>query len=1773
MMTDDENSVCAYARPKNSTDDGNGVPTESDNPNDGGFLSYYAEYNIYDINGGTVTLGVQLPYENHIYGNKAGENHFRIWHYGGMHCYRQGVFDAVSAPTEGYSTVDVLINLPASRGAGSFFRIKTVGGFPSVDYGDDVFTVNAACYGTTTENEWMYYQRTEGEKPGQFIYDNAVNASKIEEGLDILQENVNANFGLVAIPQGSLQGNATWMFCNAASDENELLTTTTWTNLNLAVNPSVLFRLTYYNRLTNNVVWDPITIILEQCIVDGEGNVVVKDEIEVALTVSTSTNIEQEFSAQAFALMDGTGTSAYNTFTAKVVLPSYFSSIQEAGELSHWTFKSAVWTPTSGLAEDFSNSWKEGADYENDPIRQFSMQIQPSYNFDNTLGWTSFDNTTHDLKTMQNSSSGPGTLLSSTDGRHEAAFDFILHYDRRIKTDDETLMGVLKVTLQIDNYSGTSDHKKDVVIDIEVWRRGKGVNFYIDGVNGDNYFTGQHPNTAMKTLSGVFNHSDYKPGDNIFIVNTVTANGNSTLDWNGQQYSQVTIYRYPGGHPLYTSTHPSSTEMYLDYDDYNPGNMGFAGPLVQVETSMNIHGIILDGFQYIQDSTHVFPNSENILYPTQNKYVTPTSPLVTIAENASLTVYGRSGFQWNYSNCNGGAIYNAGNLYMNDGSFINNNAVVNSSYNGAGVYLANGASLIVSDLVNITDNHIVTHTGNAQGGDSNNNVYLKNESSIVQVGTIDPNDVYGALESESRIGVTKGNWGRYYYTPIAYSEVGNDYLDNLIPANEEAPAIDYLIFDDGLYYRLVTINNTETYEPSSNYRFWVGTWVTAVHWNPYFNSPEDPNYTPYMTEDQLKDIHTPQQLAWVISLANGENGVDINNENYKITPINVTADIDMAANIWVPIGTNTNPYTGTFDGLGHNITGIHSPLNTENMGMFGIVGGTNSTVENMVVEVDFSGGNSINMGGVAAVVEGAGSTITNVEAAGNITGTSTNEAIGGIVAVVNPSTDCGNPHTIGNVFSVATMTATNPETLLGGLVGDNAADLINSYANAIMSGSDHIGGLVSQNKGHIENCYSVIGEQTFPAFADRNVKDDTYNFTGVIKICYTDKSTDNPNDCVKTQDAGTTLDGYGKYDIVKERKAIGYMYDDNAIGTITGTNGYVHGATIDYTNHHKINWNGLLWSLNNWVQTNENYHGCTPWFRPTSGEINGDLPILAFPSDNCLGTTNADGKFLQYGSIVGTNANGIDNLLVTYNDNMEGAASSLFLYGDATEVTNVPKNNVRVYINEDAVLLQSSTAGDFINTTVGITFDNSCESDNFTDYNGNPLTYDWHFLSSSLANAPMGTEYSNDIQGYGGPVNITRMVDNYLPNGLTMGSNYADGVKWDLYSYYEPQYHWINLKRSTGDHWHVDGNHDIIPADQYTNETIFVPGKGYMMAISQDSYRSSTGKLNHGNVRINITNQEPLSPAYNAGWNLVGNPYQAYLDLTNITNRDETDPTFYIYDADQNVYAPVTRAASDNPAIPSAIIHPHQGFFMYSADATTPFTFNYTWATTKPVSEIDNSYYRNHEGRLNYPVVNIFAENERGNRDLTVIELLRPELGGATKVMGLRNANFHIAANFGSKNYGILFTPEGINKVPVHFVTETDGTYTLRWSTYNGLFSSLLLIDNKTGVFYDMLANDHYTFEASAEDYSSRFYITFDCTGIEENGNANNTFAFYDGNEWVVNGKGHLDVVDVTGRVLHAEQLYNEQNRINLNSYAKGVYLLRMIDNNDFVRTQKIVVK
>ena len=935
------------------------------------------------------------------------------------------------------------------------------------------------------------------------------------------------------------------------------------------------------------------------------------------------------------------------------------------------------------------------------------------------------------------------------------------------------------------------------------------------------------------------------------------------------------------------------------------------------------------------------------------------------------------------------------------------------------------------------------------------------------------------------------------------------------PLNTQA-----VIVHDGSIYKLETGTDP-------NKLYWRDTWVTWVTSEPIGFA--------------LNNIDSEEDLAWVISIVNGENGCTA--DALGETTVVIVKDLDMKDHTWVPIGVNDNiVFKGTLEGNGHVVEGIISSLNRPNLGMFGYTSG--ATIQNLVVKCNFNGVSN-NVGTVIGTMDGG--LLANVEAAGDITGDAQyTKNIGGLVGEAQAGS------TIHSAFAVNTINGQRQETVIGGLVADNGGDLYNSYANVTLASNNAastLGGLVGTNSGTVQNCYVInpIG----PAFAATN--------SGSIDYCYAPKGT------TTYVGSGTQSTTHGTYDVVKGVKELGYMYADNKAEKVgTGTNDYIK-SEIAYANGRISTWPGLLSTLNQWVKANpKNLTDVAPWFRTTSSfvedeavdaYINGDLPVLGFVRDNCLATT--DGKYLFYGSNV--DANGLDNLFETYAED----EAAMFLYGKAAGVAGGTGDNI-LFINEDAVLLQkpiennNGKADEYneINAVVGVTFDNSCK--NAWDYYGNKLKYDWHMMSTPLSDAKIGASYGA-ANGNGGLVNITEMTDGYFPNGLPAAT--GGDVKWDFYTYYEPEYHWINLKRT--DHWHMDGGAAI----NYTNETNFVPGKGYMMAINQDSYLSNTGTLNAGDVDIVLTNQEPDDLEYNKGWNLVGNPYQAYLDLTKL-GRDA-----YAYDAEQKTYIPYAVGASTNPAVLSQYVHPHQAFFVHATPegTATTETLTFEYAKVATASTTATSYFRGGD-KVDYPLVNLFVENETGNRDLAVVELHRPELGGATKMSFMTSANFQIAASMDGQRYGLLFAPEGTDRVPVRFQTEEDGTFTLTWSTYNGDFSSLLLVDNMTGTITDMLRADHYTFEATTDDYASRFYITFAVTDVEEYNEGDNDFAWFDGSEWVVNGKGTLDVVDVLGRTVYSTRLTDEQSRVSLNNVAKGVYLLRVSEGNS-AKVQKVVVR
>lgn len=1666
--TNSEENTCAYARPKWCQD----TPIENTNNNsdDGGFVSYDSTNNTFDINGvshtdGTYTVGekVQMAYENHILASKNGESFFRIWRNGGIESYREGIFNAVSKTTDGFSTVDVTIELPPFHADGVYYRIEVEDSKPIVDYGADILTFNAA-RATGSGDDWMYYNTsTSTQVTGQ-----PQNSSNLTDAINGIKDNPDVNYGLIIMPTaGFAAGSQNYIMCY---DSDPLLAAnTTLFNKGADVEPQVTFRLTYYNMLNSNASYDPMRVVLVQC--DATGKPL--DRVTIALGLNTITTIEQNFSTDVYAIMQGNGIDNAE-YTAKIVLPTF--DIFNAANKAEFKVNSVSFVPANENETGTNNMGNLQARNSTFDYNKFAVTVKASDNTDHTNGWYSTNSSVIDAYPLSQSSPTPVTI-GSCDGRTMIALDFTLHYDgTKTVTYDKGLMGTLTFNIEFSNYKdsgGNLVNNQPIHVVVEVYRRGAGAAFYLDGQNGKNTNTGKHPDDAAIVLSTILNRLGYMPGDRIYVVNTVGTDNN--LVWSGSKYGNITLYRYPGGHPLSTATGIIG----------NSENTAFTGPLVNVTKNMTITDIILDG----HGSTH-----------GSDAAVIAQAPLITIANGATLELDNGAVLRDNNNGSStlyGGAVNlsNGGTLMMNYNATITGNI----SSQGGGVY-AND-NVIVSKDVTVYDNHP------SSGSTVQNNILLNGPELVIQIGTSNSTDTYDALTTNAKIGVTKAlEGGEAGYVKVTKVESVGD------AAWLEAPYVrpnDIIVHDGGLY-------QLEKYNDPT-FLYWLDTWVSAQNTQP---SGWGANL-----DAALANINTPEKLAWIISLVNGENGQTANDFTGKT--INITADIDMGAHTWDPIGNgNTNrPFKGSIQGNGHVIEGVNSSLVRNNLGLFGVADGI--TIQNLIVEANFSG-NANNIGTLVGTMNNG--SISNCEAAGTHKGSSTTQNMGGLVGIAKQGT-------IHSSFAVNTMEG-GSSTAMGGLVGTNgdgtnACNLYNSYANIIMSGSNNIGGLVGVNQTGctVENCYAEIGSQTFPAFAASNA--------GTIQYCYANQA----NGYVTDNTSGT-LTGHGTYSATLDRKALGYMYGDNAVTLASGTSTYVHSGDITYTANHLVDWNGLLWSLNKWVSQDAAHKTTyTPWFRPISANINGDLPILAFPTAISLATENSDKKFLDY-------SNDLDHLLTDYGSK----TASIFLYGNATNVANVPGANLEVFVNEDVCLKQASSAGDFINAIVGVTFDNSCKKAG--DYFGSTLTYDWHLLSSPLTAAPMGITYTYENIGHANEADFGSMTNNYLPN-----TSSKDG--WDLYTYYEPEYHWINLKRSSGNHWHYDDPFDKI---DYTNETVFTPGKGYMVAINQDSYLNNKGTLNKDDLTIKLTcsGTEEGEPTKDWGSNLIGNPYLAYLDLNAVATANSDYTTFYIYDAETGVYAPFTKESSSNPWTPSQYIHPHQAFFVVATSSSEKdFEIAYTMATT---NKDDESYFR---GRVNYPLINLFVENENGNRDYTIIEVGRPELGGAEKTDALRNTNFNLYARYEQKDYKLLFTPAEAQRVAVFFKADEDGTYTLTWDTQNGKFDFLRLIDNVTGTEFDMLSHDHYTFEGHATDYAARFYVLFNNPNEEDQGDTGEKpMAYNDGHGWIVNGSGQLELIDVAGHVLYSKYLAGDMNRVHFDQFATGVYVLKLND-----KTQKIVIK
>lgn len=296
-------------------------------------------------------------------------------------------------------------------------------------------------------------------------------------------------------------------------------------------------------------------------------------------------------------------------------------------------------------------------------------------------------------------------------------------------------------------------------------------------------------------------------------------------------------------------------------------------------------------------------------------------------------------------------------------------------------------------------------------------------------------------------------------------------------------------------------NGTEVRELSSGI-----TPVASKFYNITLNY--DPGYTT-TTDDQGQTIYNTDNekgLKNLAKLVNEEGKTDID--------ITLTGDIALTGE-WTPIGTESQPYTGTFDGGNHTITGLKiNQSGTDNVGLIGYLGSEGKVQNVVLANISVSGANCV--GGIAGSNYG---TISGCSAEGTVTGSvnvggiaggsylgviidgcHSTAAVSGSLCVGGVVGNLGNNSFLMACYSTGNVTATSTDgSFVGGVVGINSQGTVTGCYHAtgeITSlGRGRIGGIVGENYiGTVAACYwdSNLSSGT----GSNNGKDDTHKVDG-----------------------------------------------------------------------------------------------------------------------------------------------------------------------------------------------------------------------------------------------------------------------------------------------------------------------------------------------------------------------------------------------------------------------------------------------------------------------------------------------------------------------------------------------------------------------------------------------------------------------------------------------------------------------------------------------------
>ena len=426
-------------------------------------------------------------------------------------------------------------------------------------------------------------------------------------------------------------------------------------------------------------------------------------------------------------------------------------------------------------------------------------------------------------------------------------------------------------------------------------------------------------------------------------------------------------------------------------------------------------------------------------------------------------------------------------LTLVDGSETQSGVICRTKENGAygdaiGVYVDSDAAFIMNGGTIVADSYCVSSNGTFT---MNGGTIRGNGSESVGVANYDKMYANGGTVKDCAMH-TLNNSGTVLVDPNAS---GTEFYGDALNGSRYAATISGGIFHGNVsnaWYGTISGGTFNGYVGNANGAVISGGVFNDVVLN-YSDKEIQGTFkagivTGNGREENPYHISNAAQLKWFCYA--------VNSEFFTSAYAVLDNDIDLGGEAWTPIGTSDRPYTGTFDGKGHTVSGLSVSSDLEYVGLFGYT--SDATIRNLTVSGSVtSTNNSGKVGGIVGYARGG-----TIENCGNLCMVTTGIA-GGIVGHAYNTT-------ISACYNAGKIIGDN---YAGGLVGmftGLTGKIYDCYnVGSVRSVSESAGGIVGgANVCMVYNCYNagdVTGKEASYSIGDRAGVENSYYLEGTPK--------------------------------------------------------------------------------------------------------------------------------------------------------------------------------------------------------------------------------------------------------------------------------------------------------------------------------------------------------------------------------------------------------------------------------------------------------------------------------------------------------------------------------------------------------------------------------------------------------------------------------------------------------------------------------------------------